>query len=74
MELLRREVDRWVSALVQQHTRTLSDFSMTDRDVCRQHPELARGLLSILPALHISSGASSLVGILSCTNDGFAKS
>jgi CRISPR/Cas system-associated endonuclease Cas1 len=42
MEPLRPTVDRIVLDFLREHTFTPSDFELTDRGVCRLHPQMAR--------------------------------
>ena len=42
MEPMRPQVDRLVLDLVRSHIFSPSDFILTDRGVCRLHPQLAR--------------------------------
>ena len=48
MEPLRPQVDRSILAFVQERTFDAKDFIMTERGVCRLHPQLARTVAGLL--------------------------
>lgn len=50
MEPLRPQVDRLVLDLVRSNTFSPSDFILTDRGVCRLHPQLARQTARLIPS------------------------
>jgi CRISPR-associated endonuclease Cas1 len=50
MEPLRPQVDRLTLDFVRSHTFSPSDFILTDRGVCRLHPQLARQTAQLTPS------------------------
>jgi CRISPR-associated protein Cas1 len=48
MEPLRPEVDQLVLQFVQSHTFAPSDFVLTERGICRLHPQLSRRVVGWL--------------------------
>jgi CRISP-associated protein Cas1 len=66
MEPLRPLVDRHILDFVQSHTFTASDFVMTQRGVCRLHPQLARAIArEDATGRGISAVIAAAVGVLS---------
>jgi CRISPR-associated protein Cas1 len=49
MEPWRPVVDRGVLGFVQEHTFSTADVFLTERGVCRLHPQLARAVASLVP-------------------------
>jgi len=45
MEPLRPEVDHLVLQFVRSHSFAPKDFLLTDKDVCRLHPQMARDIV-----------------------------
>lgn len=54
MEPLRPEVDRQVLAFLRTRALSPSDFVLTERGVCRLHPQLARQIVTLVTAVGVS--------------------